>query len=125
MPAATECAEIKSKGQISMRSRRYRRAIRYVFPLVSFLFFLIIVLSIRVEAQNSASIWGNNFYGQSGDGRSLLATTPLSVNRLFNASGISGGGLHSVAVKTDGTVRAWGDNAFFQLGSAILPPLAS
>ncbi len=42
--------------------------------------------------------------------------TPVQVSELTGATAIAAGGWHSLAVKTDGTVWAWGNNEIGQLG---------
>ncbi len=61
--------------------------------------------------------WGNNDYGQLGDGAIFYRNTPVSVVGLSNVSAISDGNGFTVALKNDGTVWAWGVNAFKQLGN--------
>ncbi|MEK7078973.1 MAG: hypothetical protein AAB929_02785, partial [Patescibacteria group bacterium] len=66
--------------------------------------------------------WGSNAYGQLGDGTTTLRKTPIQVSGLTNVGAIAGGGDygaisgHSIAVKNDGTVWAWGENGSGQLG---------
>ncbi|MDQ0114055.1 RCC1 domain-containing protein [Paenibacillus harenae] len=45
-----------------------------------------------------------------------IRTTPFQVQDLSSAVGIAEGFEHSLAVKSDGTVWAWGENRFGQLG---------
>ena len=50
---------------------------------------------------------------------SIIAILFLFITYKLSASTIpqiSGGGYHSLALKSDGTVWAWGDNRFGQLG---------
>lgn len=88
------------------------------------------VLNVAGGAEHSAIVktngtvwtWGLNSEGQLGDGsfedRSgavqvmVNATTPLS-----DVAAIACGALHTVVVKHDGTVWAWGSNSNGQLGS--------
>ena len=66
--------------------------------------------------------WGSNSVGQLGDGTTTTRLTPVQVNGIGgigNLSGISAidvGAYHTVAIKSDGTVLAWGENSYGQLG---------
>ncbi|MBI2447249.1 MAG: PKD domain-containing protein, partial [Candidatus Omnitrophica bacterium] len=61
--------------------------------------------------------WGDNSQGQLGDGtNNTYRNTPVQVSGLTNVTGIAGGGRHSLALKSDGTVWAWGRNSHRQLG---------
>ncbi|HZD22226.1 MAG TPA: Ig-like domain-containing protein, partial [Acidimicrobiia bacterium] len=60
--------------------------------------------------------WGDNFYGQLGDGSTRDRNTPVQTTGLTGAAGVAGGSFHSLAMKSDGTVWAWGRNVFGQLG---------
>ena len=46
--------------------------------------------------------------GQLGDGTTTQRKTPVQVSGLTGVIAIAGGGYHSLAVKSDGTARAWG-----------------
>src|SRR5262249_28070050 len=57
-----------------------------------------------------------NRAGQLGDGSSTEKTTPVKVAALGEVEALAAGSLHSLALLSDGTVRAWGDNSAGQLG---------
>jgi hypothetical protein len=64
--------------------------------------------------------WGANGHGQLGIGEvNSRKTTPSQVIGITNATDISAGGNHSMALLEDGTVRAWGLNSSGQLGEGI------
>ena len=50
------------------------------------------------------------------DGTTTRRTTPVPVSNLANVIAIAGGSSHSLALKADGTVWAWGANWYGQLG---------
>lgn len=81
--------------------------------------------SLALLSDGTIKAWGHNAYGQLGDGTSIDRDAPVNVvgiaNAIAVASGFSGSrrveGYHSVAVLSDGTVMAWGDNEYGQLGT--------
>ncbi|MCK5160697.1 MAG: hypothetical protein KAQ99_03905, partial [Candidatus Aureabacteria bacterium] len=62
--------------------------------------------------------WGYNKYGQMGIGSNIPeeVLTPVLVPDLVGIIDIAGGAYHSLAVKSDGTVLAWGYNNDDELG---------
>ena len=72
---------------------------------------------LALKNDNTVWAWGRNNEGQLGDGNSpTAASTPVQVSGLTDATAIAGGGQHSLALKSDGTVWAWGYNIEGQLG---------
>jgi alpha-tubulin suppressor-like RCC1 family protein/ankyrin repeat protein len=66
--------------------------------------------------------WGQNSRGQLGDGGNTSVKTAVYVkdangDPLEGISAISASRLHSMALKDDGTVLAWGYNVYGQLGN--------
>ena len=77
-------------------------------------------------AGDTAQTWGQNAYGQLGNGEKTgpetcnaypCSTMPIPVSGLASASAIAGGGYHSLALLSDGSVKAWGQNSNGQLGN--------
>ena len=74
------------------------------------------VAGTRVWADGAES-WGNNFYGQLGNGTTTNSSTPVAVSGLSSGvTAIAAGGNHSLAIQ-NGAVYAWGYNGFGQLGN--------
>jgi alpha-tubulin suppressor-like RCC1 family protein len=60
--------------------------------------------------------WGENNFGQLGDGTTTFRATPGFVSSLTNVDLIGGGAGHTCARTTSGAVKCWGRNNFGQLG---------
>ena len=80
--------------------------------------------ALVLKADGSVWAWGNGTSGQLGDGQNSKRSAPAQVIGLGPGSGviaIAAGGSHSIAVKGDGTVLAWGNNKSGQLGDGTRP----
>ena len=66
--------------------------------------------SLALKNDGTVWAWGGNGYGQLGSGNyfEYFRTTPGKVSGLNNVVSVSSGGVHSLAVKDDGTVWTWG-----------------
>jgi alpha-tubulin suppressor-like RCC1 family protein len=61
--------------------------------------------------------WGNDDYGNLGDGKTNLATTPVDVVGVASATAISVGSASACALLADRHVRCWGAGQSGQLGN--------
>jgi len=81
------------------------------------------IVSVRAGDQHSVALrsdgtiwaWGNDGWGQLGNGRYASSSTPIQVPGLATVSAIAVGSLHNLALKSDGTVWGWGFNYFGQV----------
>jgi len=69
-----------------------------------------------VTADRTVVCWGDNRYGQLGDGSTTDAPSPVKVSRLSYVATVAAGEWHTCAVLTTGQVKCWGANAQGQLG---------
>ncbi len=76
--------------------------------------------SLAVKTDGTVWSWGLNSSGQLGDNTSTQRTAPVQVgvagSWLTGVTGLAAGATHSLALKGDGTVVAWGNNNNGQLG---------
>lgn len=98
------------------------------------LFFLFIIFNIQVSAQCWKTVksgdfhtlgiktdgtlwaWGDNTYGQLGDGTTTNRNTPTKIGSSADWQSIFPGDLCSFVIKTDGSLWAWGINVSGILG---------
>lgn len=78
--------------------------------------------SCAITVEGAAMCWGENYYGQIGDGAQFSGGSGIDHSAPRDVHGLSAGvkdisvGLeHACAVKTDGTLWCWGRNNYFQL----------
>jgi alpha-tubulin suppressor-like RCC1 family protein len=65
-----------------------------------------------------AVAWGQNMFRQLGDGTTnAFSDIPVTVSGLHFVASVAAGGRHSLALLAGGTVDAWGDNEYGQLGA--------
>jgi alpha-tubulin suppressor-like RCC1 family protein len=74
--------------------------------------------SVALLADGTVMSWGDNCCGQLGSGSSSPSSrnTPGAVSGLTNVTAIGLGTLHALAVRSDGTVWAWGSNNSGEIG---------
>ncbi|MBC7943236.1 fibronectin type III domain-containing protein [Candidatus Saccharibacteria bacterium] len=82
--------------------------------------------SLALRADGTVWAWGYNAYGQLGDATNTQRNVPVQVKDaagtgfLSGVTAIDAGSNHSLALKTDGTVWAWGGNDQGQLGNGTI-----
>jgi alpha-tubulin suppressor-like RCC1 family protein len=72
--------------------------------------------SCAVLATGGVDCWGDNTYGELGDGTMTDSTVPVHVSGITNATAIAAGGDSACAVLTTGGVDCWGHNIYGELG---------
>lgn len=80
--------------------------------------------NLALTSEGKVYAWGNNSTGQLGDNTTTLRRIPVETNMALGTSALFGktvvriaaGATSSVALCSDGSVVAWGDNTYGQLG---------
>lgn len=70
--------------------------------------------TVALKTDGTLWTWGDNLYGQLGDGTLNSVSAPQQV--LDNVTAVSAGANATAAVRSDGTLWTWGDNLYGQLG---------
>jgi alpha-tubulin suppressor-like RCC1 family protein len=79
--------------------------------------------SYALKRDGSVVAWGNNQKGETGSGDAPTDhAAPVAVTGTASVVDIAAGWSHALALKADGTVLAWGDNALGQLGDGTTSP---
>jgi alpha-tubulin suppressor-like RCC1 family protein len=79
--------------------------------------------NLGIKADGTVWAWGSNSSGQLGigtSGKGLKEMLPVQVSGLTDVVSIGAGVSYSLAIKKDGTVWAWGDNTYAQLGDGSI-----
>lgn len=72
-----------------------------------------------LRSDGTVECWGSDSSGQLGNGNPLTnSSTPVIVSGLTNVTQIAAGKYHTCALRNDGTVWCWGENAYGQLGNS-------
>jgi alpha-tubulin suppressor-like RCC1 family protein len=85
--------------------------------------------SFAIKLDNTLWSWGDNDFGALGQNNTTATSghlsSPTQVGNLTNWATVSGGDRFAAAVKTDGTLWAWGYNADGRLGNNVSTPRSS
>ena len=74
--------------------------------------------NLAIKEDGSLWTWGDNHYGQLGDGTKTGNTIPTKI--LSDVESVAAGSYHSLAVTSDGTLWAWGENKKGQVGDGTI-----
>ncbi|MGH7468596.1 MAG: Ig-like domain-containing protein [Longimicrobiales bacterium] len=78
-----------------------------------------------LTVSGEAYCWGENDFGQVGDGTTVDRPTPVPVTDGVNFDSIAVGALHSCAITRAGQAYCWGGGRVGQLGVGIPPELCN
>ncbi|MDO8535848.1 MAG: RCC1 repeat-containing protein [Candidatus Omnitrophota bacterium] len=74
---------------------------------------------MALQIDGSVWVWGGNKYGQMAEGNidnPYVPRLPTKIEGLSDIVAISMGYFHAMALRSDGSVWSWGDNAYGELG---------
>jgi alpha-tubulin suppressor-like RCC1 family protein len=72
--------------------------------------------SLALMKDGTVRAWGENRWGEVGDGTTVKRDAPVAVPGVRNAVAVAAGGGFSAAVLADGTVKTWGNRFAGALG---------
>jgi len=77
--------------------------------------------TVAIKSDGTLWAWGANIYGQVGDGTTTDKSVPTQEDtNAADWSRVNAGAFHTTAIKSDGTLWAWGYNIFGQLGDGTM-----
>ncbi|MBL7777452.1 MAG: T9SS type A sorting domain-containing protein [Chitinophagales bacterium] len=76
--------------------------------------------SLAVKSDSTVWTWGENLYGQLGDGTTTDRYTPVQVPNLTGVTDVTCGAFEVHVTKSDNTVWAWGRNTYGNIGDNTL-----
>src|SRR5438270_6689729 len=76
-------------------------------------------VTVNSTSTSAAWAWGDNSWGELGNGTTINSHTPVQVSGLSGVTAVAANldGGYSLAMKSDGTAWAWGYNSQGQLGN--------
>ena len=75
-------------------------------------------LTLALKTSGSTYVWGENLYGQTGNGNlTTPQSSPLALAGTATWKSVATGGFHTLGIKSDGSLWAWGLDDKGQLGN--------
>ena len=89
--------------------------------------------TVALLGDGTVATWGANIFGQLGNGTTgagseylrYSSTVPVYLKSLSGVVAVAAGGANDAALLSDGTIRAWGNNASGELGVGTGPETCS
>ena len=79
--------------------------------------------TVALKADGTLWAWGDDTKGQLGDGSAASSqSAPVKIGTDTNWTAVAAGDFHTLALKSDGSLWAWGDNSDFQVGNGAVVP---
>jgi alpha-tubulin suppressor-like RCC1 family protein len=76
--------------------------------------------SLALKSDGTVWTWGQNLYGQLGNGNTTDSPLPVQVSGLTNVTTVTCGAFECHVIKTDETTWAWGRNTYGNLGDGTV-----
>jgi alpha-tubulin suppressor-like RCC1 family protein len=105
------------QAHVTAAGKRARRRCAWLSLLGSIVSFAVGAPASYANSGGAAVAWGGNLHAELGAGyRDTYEESPVPVVGLSNITAVAVGSEFTLALLSDGTVRAWGNNGHGQLG---------
>lgn len=110
---STELAFIKADHSLWVKSSSSKTAKQVMNDVIDVAAGSRFILALKSD--HTLWTWGDNSYGQLGNGTMTASNTPIKV--MDNVTAISATYDAAAAIQSDYTLWAWGNNAYYKLGT--------
>lgn len=73
--------------------------------------------AMALDSSGNIYSWGDNTYGELGQGNTTSLATPTQIPNIGNVKSIAARNISAYAIMNDNSIESWGDNTYGELGN--------